>query len=577
MQRWNWILKWVAPFRWRIALAALLGFFAFGANFGLLGVSGLLISRTALHPLTILVVYVPLVAVRFFGLSRAAFRYTERLVSHDFALRSLSRIRVWLFETLEQRLPFQVTGRTFGDILSAAVQDVDAVQFLYIRALAPTLVAVLATCLALAVLVPFGIPIALTTIVGLVVAGLLLPFVLIRYRQVLGRRAREDRAKTTEILTDSVRGWREIKAFGQESAFFERLMSLGQALRTTDIRSLASQRFAQSMFLLIQGLTVCAVLLELKPRVDSRGVLPVDVAMVTLFVFAAFEAAAPSFSAFEQVGVSLAGVDRLRALASFPVTPSIPGEAQYVSGNLAVKGLSFHYAESESPTLDDVSFEVGHNQKIAIVGQSGSGKTTLLNILTGLVQYSEGSIRLNGVELASLNTATLRRTFAVVSQQTHLFRGRVRDNIALGCPDAPLARIVEVAKLSRIHDTIEAMPEGYDTVLSERGNQLSGGERQRLALARALLTDAPFLVLDEPTSHLDLENEQAFYRGLFASALGRTIILVTHRFAVMEQMDDILVLKRGRIVERGRHIDLMRQGGWYARGYRQYMRMSYGD
>ncbi|GMA64871.1 ABC transporter transmembrane domain-containing protein [Alicyclobacillus fastidiosus] len=219
MQKWSWILKWVAPFRWRILLAIALGFFAFGANFGLLGISGLLISRTALHPSTILMVYVPLVAVRFFGLSRAAFRYTERLVSHDFALRSLVRIREWLFETLERRIPFQVSGRTFGDILSSALHDVDSVQFLYIRAIAPSLVAVFAAALTFTVLGTFGVSIAVTTMIGLLVAGLLVPITLIRYRQTLGRRAQADRAKVAEILTDSVRGWRDIKAFGQESAF----------------------------------------------------------------------------------------------------------------------------------------------------------------------------------------------------------------------------------------------------------------------------------------------------------------------------------------------------------------------
>ena len=572
MQKWSWILKWVAPFRWRILLAIALGFFAFGANFGLLGISGLLISRTALHPSTILLVYVPLVAVRFFGLSRAAFRYTERLVSHDFSLRSLVRIREWLFETLERRIPFQISGHTFGDILSSALHDVDSVQFLYIRAIAPSLVAVFAAALTFTVLGPFGVSIAVTTMIGLLVAGLLVPSTLIRYRQTLGRRAQADRAKVAEILTDSVRGWRDIKAFGQESTFLNRLVHLGHTLRATDIRSVGSQRIAQSAFLLVQGLTICAVLWELS--VGSGHVRGVDVAMVTLFVLAAFEAAAPSFSAFEQAGISLAGVDRLRALESFPVTPFIAGEPEPQSGILTVRELSFRYADGASPVLSNVSFEAGPGKKIAIVGQSGSGKTTLLNILTGLFPYTEGSIQLDGTELTSLNTSTLRSTFAVVSQQTHLFRGRIRDNIALGRPNAPLGRIIEAAKLARIHQRIENMPEGYDTVLSERGSQLSGGERQRLALARVLLLDAQFLLMDEPTGHLELETEREFYSGLFESARGRTIILVTHRYAVMDQMDEIIVLKQGCVVERGLHADLVQQGGWYEKGYRQYARTS---
>ncbi|WP_284286191.1 amino acid ABC transporter ATP-binding/permease protein [Alicyclobacillus fastidiosus] len=300
----------------------------------------------------------------------------------------------------------------------------------------------------------------------------------------------------------------------------------------------------------------------------------VDVAMVALFVLAAFEAVAPSFSAFEQTGVSLAGVDRLRALESFPVTPFIPGEPEPQSGILTVRELSFRYADGVSPVLSNVSFEAHPGKKIAIVGQSGSGKTTLLNILTGLFPYTEGSIQLDGTELASLNTATLRSTFAVVSQQTHLFRGRIRDNIALGRPNAPLGIIIEAAKLARIHQRIENMPEGYDTVLGERGSQLSGGERQRLALARVLLLDAQFLLMDEPTGHLDLETEREFYSGLFESARGRTIILVTHRYAVMDQMDEIIVLKQGCVVERGVHADLVQQGGWYEKGYRQYARTS---
>ncbi|GMA62150.1 thiol reductant ABC exporter subunit CydC [Alicyclobacillus fastidiosus] len=572
MQKWIWVLKWVAPFRWRILLAIVLGFSYFGANFGLLGVSGLLISRTALHPSTILLVYVPLVAVRFFGLSRAAFRYTERLVSHDLALRSLVKIREWLFEMLERRIPFQISGRTFGDILSLALNDVDSVQFLYIRALAPTLVAVFAVALTFAVLSPFGVEIAVTTIIGLWVAGLLVPSTLIRYRQSLGRRTQENRAKVSEILTDSVRGWKDIKAFCQESTFLNRLADLGDTLRATDIRSVSSQRIAQSAFLLVQGLTTCAVLWELS--VGSRHVQGVDVAMIALFVLAAFEAVAPSFSAFEQAGVSLAGVERLRELESYPVTPFILGEPEPQSGILTVRELSFRYATGVSPALSKVSFEAGPGKKIAIVGQSGSGKTTLLNILTGLYPYTEGSIQLNGVELKSFNTATLRSTFAVVSQKTHLFRGRIRDNIALGSPNAPLREIIEAAKLAQIHQRIENMPEGYETVLGERGSQLSGGERQRLALARALLLNAQFLLMDEPTGYLDLESEQEFYTRLFESALRRTIILITHRYAVMDQMDEIIVLKQGRVVERGVHAELVQQGGWYEKGYRQYARIS---
>jgi ABC-type bacteriocin/lantibiotic exporter with double-glycine peptidase domain len=239
-----------------------------------------------------------------------------------------------------------------------------------------------------------------------------------------------------------------------------------------------------------------------------------------------------------------------------------PGPAPRLSGRISLERVGFRYAEAAPDVLHDVDLVVEPGQRIAIVGSSGSGKSTLAKLLLGLYLPTQGDIRYDGVPLTGFDLQHLRRQFGVVLQESALFSGSVLSNITLTDPAVGRERVVEAAKLAAIHDDIMAMPMGYDTFVSEGGSALSGGQRQRLAIARAVVLKPPILLLDEATSHLDVETEQRVARNL--QTLACTQVVIAHRLSTIRDADEIVVLDRGTVAERGSHRELVRCGGRYA-------------
>ena len=227
--------------------------------------------------------------------------------------------------------------------------------------------------------------------------------------------------------------------------------------------------------------------------------------------------------------------------------------------------LRFAYNEGEPLALDGISFDLPQGNCLAIVGPSGAGKSTLAHLLLRFWDYNEGTITLGGKDLRQLGQEDVRHLIAVVSQHTHLFRATVRENLLLSRPEATEAEMIEAAQQAQIHEFIRSLPQGYDTWIGEQGWQLSGGERQRLAIARAILKDAPILILDEPTANLDSVTEREVMKTLLSLSAERTTLLITHRLVGLEQADEILVLRGGRVVERGSHHDLVQMQGFYQR------------
>jgi ABC-type multidrug transport system fused ATPase/permease subunit len=284
-------------------------------------------------------------------------------------------------------------------------------------------------------------------------------------------------------------------------------------------------------------------------------------------VISSFEAVLPLPQAFQTLENSLEAARRLFEIVDTepavvdPASPALPPD-QY---SLRVEELGFSYEADQSPALDGVTFDLPQAGWLAVVGPSGAGKSTLVHLLLRFWDYGQGRILLAGRELRQIGQEELRRLIAVVSQHTHLFNGTVRANLLLARPEATEAEMVQAAQQAQIHDFVQSLPEGYDTWIGEQGLRLSSGQRQRLAIARALLKNAPILILDEPTANLDPLTEQALMASIRALAAGRTTLIITHRLVGLEDADEILVLRAGRVVERGQHHDLMQMGGLYRR------------
>jgi ATP-binding cassette subfamily C protein CydC len=315
------------------------------------------------------------------------------------------------------------------------------------------------------------------------------------------------------------------------------------------------------------GLAALLVLIIAIPVVASGEIRGVYLAVLVLVAVGAFEAIGPLGEAFRAAGKSLAAADRLSEVASAKPRVSDPEEPLVVGAEPRVEfeRVGFRYAEAELPALDDVSFTVQPGSRIAVVGPSGSGKTTLAHLLLRFWDPEEGAVRLGGNDVRRYRQEDLREAVGLVSQGTHIFNDTLRDNLLLARPEATEEELEHAVEVARLSEVVERLPEGLDTLLGEQGERLSGGERQRLSVARTLLRDPPVLVLDEATADLDAATERDLREAFATAARGRTTIQITHRLVGLEEMDEILVMDSGRIVERGTHAELIRRHGLYHR------------
>jgi thiol reductant ABC exporter CydC subunit len=528
----------------RVALSLLLATVAVGFGVALLATAGYLISRAAEQP-PILSLTVTIVLVRFLGLARPVARYADRLASHDLALRALGRIRARVYERIEPLAPGRLEAYRRGDLLARMVGDVDTLQGLYVRALLPGAVALVvgAACILVAALI---LPAAAAILAGgLLVAGVPLPWLSARLARAVGRRQAVARGTLTAELVELLRGAPELVVFGQEERTLARVRELDVALARLGRRDALVAGLGDALTILVAGLTVTGVLAVAVSATAAGALDPVLVATLALLALASFDAVTPLAPAARELSSTLASGRRvLEVIDRAPAVrePELPVPAPPRRAPVRLEGVTARYDPVEEPVLRDLDLELAPGRKVALVGPSGAGKTTVTRLLLRFLDPERGRVTIGGRDVREYAQADVRRHFAIAGQESYLFDSTIRENLRLARPKAADAELWAVLLLARLDAWVASLPGGLDARVGEEGSRLSGGQRQRLTLARALLTEAPVLVLDEPTAHLDPETATAVMDDVLAAAAGRTVLLITHRPEGLERMDEVVTL-----------------------------------
>ncbi|HUA52160.1 MAG TPA: ATP-binding cassette domain-containing protein, partial [Candidatus Sulfotelmatobacter sp.] len=491
--------------------------------------------------------------------------WLESWVAHDMAFRLLAEMRIDAFRKLDALAPAYLVRRRTGDLMALATHDIELVEYFFAHTVAPAFVAVVVPAAVLAVLAWANPWIALALVPFLAAVGLS-PFLMRGRVDRLGSAAREAAGELSAFAVDCVQGLAEIVAFQQEGARGDRLDVLSErhvGLRLPFFRELTMQQSLLEILTGLGGLAVVVVGAVLSTRgVLDAGVLP----LLTLLAMAAFLPVSEIAQIGRQLADTLGATRRVYALAHEPVPvtdgPGVPPHAGAAA--LALEHVSFAYPGQGRRALADVSFEIPAGETVALVGTSGAGKTTTAQLLMRFWDADGGRITLDGVDLRAYGLDDLRRRIALVAQDTYLFNDTLKNNILIARPDADAAALRAAIDHASLGALVDALPEGLDSMVGERGASLSGGQRQRVAIARAFLKDAPVLILDEATSHLDAINEQAVRRALDRLQADRTTIVIAHRLSTVRDADRIVVLDEGRVAEIGTHDALLARGGLYA-------------
>jgi ATP-binding cassette, subfamily C, bacterial CydC len=528
-----------------------------GSSVALLATSAYLIAAAALQP-SIADLGITIVGVRFFGLSRGILRYLERLVAHNTTFRLLAELRVWFYTAIEPLAPARLQSYRSGDLLSRIVADVETLQDFYVRVAGPPLVALIVTGAMMIFMAAFAPILAGALLAGLLLAGVGVPALAYGLGRKAGKTAVSLRADLQTSLIDGLQGLPDLQAYGQDGRWAATIQQQGIALARSEKQLAAVSGLQTGLMELLTQATPWLILLLAIPLATGGQINPVYLAALVLAATASFEAVQPLAPAAQHLEASLAAARRLFTLAAAPaplptsqftipnsqftILPRSPAPA------LAFRNVHFRYAPNDPPVLQGVSFDLPPGKRLAIVGHSGAGKSSLVNLLLRFWEWDEGEILLNGRSLRAYPPDAVRACFGVIPQQPYLFNASIGDNLRLAKPRASQAEIIRAAQQAQLHDFIAGLPRGYETGVGALGMQLSGGERQRLAIARALLQDAPILLLDEPTANLDGDTERAVLETIFQLAERRSLLLITHRPAGLTEMDEVLRLDGGRVV-----------------------------
>ncbi|PIK90682.1 cysteine/glutathione ABC transporter ATP-binding protein/permease CydC [Raoultella ornithinolytica] len=551
---------------WLLTLGVVLAIVTLLASIGLLTLSGWFLSASAVVGVAGIYSFnymLPAAGVRGAAIIRTAGRYFERLVSHDATFRVLQHLRVFTFSKLLPLSPAGLARFRQGELLNRVVADVDTLDHLYLRVISPLIGALVVIVVVTAGLSILDVTLALTLGGIMLVTLLVLPPLFYRAGKPAGESITQMRGQYRQQLTAWLQGQAELMLFSASDRYRKQLEKTEQRWQDAQRRQAELTALSQALMLLISGVAVVAMLWLTSAGVGGNSQ---PGALIALFVFcalAAFEALGPVTGAFQHLGQVIASARRITQITGQqPEVTFAAGEGQaFGQVSLTLNQVTFSYPQQPSPALENISLQVGAGEHIAILGRTGCGKSTLLQLLTRAWDPANGEILLNDQPLTHLNEATLRQAMSVVPQRVHLFSATLRDNLSLAAPGASDIQLMKALERVGLEKLLE--DSGLNAWLGEGGRQLSGGELRRLAIARALLHDAPLMLLDEPTEGLDATTESQILDLLAEVMREKTVLMVTHRLRGLARFDRIIVMDNGKIIEQGSHAELLAEQGRY--------------
>ena len=523
------------------------------ANAFLMALSGWFIASMAVAGVTgaSFNYFIPAAAIRLLAIVRAVGRYAERLVTHETAFRILAELRVWLFKRLVPLAPAGLERYGRGDVAGRLRADVDALESLYLRIVAPLCTGLLAMVLAFIFVAFWNLPAALSLLLFLLVAGLLLPLLAARLAARPGVRATALSGELRVAITEGLQGAEELILLGAAKLQAERVHYLSAQLVKEQERLGVISGLVLAGSLASAGLGVTLVLLAGSVAGASAELAGPALVMLVLFSAAAFEAVGPMPTALQLLPGAGEAIRRIRILADAPppiAEPLVPAPLPATFG-LLLQDVNCSY-EPSRPVLQKFNLAVAPGERVGLTGPSGSGKSSVVEILLRLRSYG-GSVTVGGTELRNLASEELYQLLTAVPQRPHLFNSSLKENLLLGNPEATENEITAALADAGLTDWVGTLPEGLETRLGEYGSAVSGGEGRRIALARALLKDAPILILDEPTEGLDAAAERAIVARLKVRTAGKTVLLITHRPACLLLADRVFRMPRERLKTEG--------------------------
>jgi ATP-binding cassette subfamily C protein CydC len=527
--------------------------------------SAYILSAAALHP-SVAVLQTAIVGVRFFGISRGVFRYLERLASHSVNLRLLAEFRIWLYGKLERLVPGIIHKRRGGDLLALLTADIDTLENLFVRIIAPPITAFLVMVGMFIFLQSQGNIPALIYLIGVFIGGVFLPGGIFFFSRRAGREYVHSRAELNSRLVLTIQSAREILLFGIQVPQMEGIKLISRRFGQAQMALARVSGLGSGGMTWIVNLTILGVLSASIPLVRAGSLEGVLLAVVTLMTAASFEAILPLTLTTQFVSPVITAGRRMFAVAD--ETPQVKEPIQPATMpaafGLEISGLSFKYPGSEVSVLNGINISIPSGKRIAIVGPSGSGKSTLVNLLTRSWEYSTGSIRIGGTELNTLASQSIYARISILAQTPVILTDTLRRNLLIGDLNAKDDDLVKSLYKVELGSWYKTLPQGLDTWLGERGAKMSGGERQRLAIARLNLRNSQIQIYDEPTANLDPEAERQIFNLVMNGQHGNSIIWVTHRLLSLGQMDEVIFIEHGKIIERGTQTQLLALGGRFA-------------